>query len=109
MHGGFEMHKFKSNSRELTRLITAPNECESIKSRSEDKDDVTYAKAALGEIQSDCDKMLGMKWNKKEDIMKFDLEEIVQKADKLVVTNNIYSAHWLRFSIQWVSSVLSWC
>ena len=55
MHGGFEMHKWKSNSSKLTRLITTPNECESQKSRSEDKDDVTYAKAALGEIQSDCE------------------------------------------------------
>ena len=31
MHGGFEMHKWKSNSSELTRLITAPNKCESEK------------------------------------------------------------------------------
>ena len=33
-----------------------------------------------------------MKWNKKEDMMKFDLEEIVQKTNKLVVTEqNILS------------------
>ena len=38
-------------------------------------------KLLWGGIQSDCDKVLGMKWNKKEDMMKFDLEEIVQKAD----------------------------
>ena len=49
-------------------------------------------KLLWGEIQSDCDKVLGMKWNKKEDMMKFDLEEIVQKTDKLVMTEqNILS------------------
>ena len=52
----------------------------------EEIDDVTYAKEALGDSQRSSDKVLGMKWNRNEDLLKFDLEEIVKKADELEVT-----------------------
>ena len=78
-HGGFEMDKWKSNSSELTKLMEIPGRIKSEMINGEETDDVTYAVEALGDSQRSSDKVFGIKWNRNEDLLKFDLEEIVKK------------------------------
>ena len=49
-------------------------------------DDVTYAKSSLGNVQDAADKVLQIFWNKTDDTLKFNLEEITNRAAHLQLT-----------------------
>ena len=81
--GGFSMHKWKSNDMGLMAKINTTHE-ENV--QPHDDNDVTYAKSSLGNVRDAADKVLGIFWNKSDDTLKFNLEEIANYAAQLEVT-----------------------
>ena len=74
------MHKWKSNGMGLMAKINTTRE-ENV--HSHDDNDVTYAKSSLGNAQDAADKVLEIFWNKTDDTLKFNLEEIANYAAQL--------------------------
>ena len=85
-HGGFNLHKFVSNSRELQQQI---DHAEGVQHSSQNDTDETYTQATLGiapTLGDEEHKILGVPWNPTSDCLIFDVAELVRLAKHLQPT-----------------------
>ena len=91
--GGFKLRKWVTNDEKLTSMIQSREEETFRNEKTEQENDISYAKTTLGfDDKAPHHKVLGMDWNYLNDTVLFDFEPILQKAEGLKPTKrNILS------------------
>ena len=85
--GGFTLRKWLTNDTTLREHINKQESAPDTKQVKTLDDFETYAQSSLGIPQdSSCDKVLGLSWDCKKDIIKFDLLKLVQSLENTELT-----------------------
>ena len=72
--GGFVLRKWKSNSQELVAMIEKAEN-----SAPQASEDSTYTQTTLGNLMGKGDKILGVSWDRENDVFSFSLEQLVKR------------------------------
>ena len=82
--GGFVLRKWKSNSQELVAMIEkAENSAPQASEYS------TYAQTTLGNLMGKGNKILGVSWDRENDVFSFPLEEVVKRSKVEKITKRV--------------------
>ena len=82
--GGFVLRKWKSNSQKLVAMIEKAEN-----SAPQASEDFTYAQTTLGNLMGKGDKILGVSWDRENDVFSFPLEELVKRSKVEKITKRV--------------------
>ena len=87
--GGFKLRKWMTNDKALKDLIEEDEnrKPENVKPESVTTEEESFAKFTLGsEVSKNCPKVLGLPWDFENDVIQFNFEKIVAKAQEIPPT-----------------------
>ena len=84
--GGFKLRKWMTNDKALKDLIEQDENCKPENASVTTEED-TFAKFTLGsEVSKNCPKVLGLLWDFENDVIHFNFEKVVAKAQEVPPT-----------------------
>ena len=84
--GGFKLRKWMTNDKALKDLIEQDENCKP-ENASVTTEEETFAKFTLGsEVSKNCPKVLGLLWDFENDVIHFNFEKVVAKAQEVPPT-----------------------